>query len=649
MKFILISKNENFQDDFINDDILSSNHAPSLISKSYVKKEFKDMTVYLYLYDEIKNEENSVKFTDDGIDFYNGFFTLKNGNGSFEELFDAIENDELIIGDYQAVRLSPDNSFIKTPQASLYPLFYYEDENASIISNELKLIVDGFRIFDRPFANYFNADFMEEYFHHGFFSRRKRPDYRNTIFKNITRILPQDEIIFDDDGKFTIRQKCEFDISEKYFECYEKDKDSMYDWYYGELLKYADSFLEQIEDDVSEIIVTLSGGFDSRLTVMLLHKLAGKHGITIKSKTDGLTQHPDVIIAEKVASKLGIEWTHDFYGGSDNLKFVPKNFRQYANTFFISQGDFDSHDYLEDYSRNVEKRDFFYQSGMDLYKRDRFSAVMNFNLWSSRRRMYLSNFYFPLFATNLEFAFSRIYDRFYHKKNHYDEFVYEILKMGNPDLLEIPFALKSLPQTDVPKFESEGYNTTSHKLEPFLWDYEFVLNRLGPALGEMFDEADTNHVLSDNGFNCLDYFLLKKDIDKILDKDDAAKRLVKLMDNAFYPKCRTYLQISDDEKDYIKRRSLMKLMDYACVASFNSFEEVYQYVNDDGDDIIEMPYIRIAELENEKQSLLEELHEGEKQIGQLEEELAHAKSVNDEIMNSNSWKITKPLRKIKKH
>ena len=652
MKFILIFKKDNFNTDMINKELLSSNYAPSLISHTYIKKEFSNFIIYLYLYDELIDErKNSFKFSKDCVDFYNGFIAFKNNENSLNRLFDAIENDEFIIGDYQAVHLdNSGNCFIKTPQSSLYPLFNYETDCFSVLTNELKLIVDGFNSFDDNFGNNFDVNFMSEYFHNGFFTKKKRSNYRTTIFKNISRVLPQDEIKFDEKCGFIIKENNEFHIPEKFLQWYKNDKDSLYDWYYEKLLEYADLFLDQIESNVSEIIVNLSGGFDSRLTLMVLEKLVKKHNINIKTETKGLSEHPDVIIAEEVASKLNVTWEHIEYINTCKLKVTPQTFKQYASTFFISQGDYDSHDFIEDYSRHVNNNNSFYQTGMDMYKREKYSSVINFNLWYSRRKLFASNFYFPLFATNFEFLFSRIFNTLYPNQENYKEFVYEILKRGgHPDLLEIPFSLNYLPQTGIPKFQPKGYTSTFHKTEPFLWDYDFVLNQLTPSLNQSFLTIDTknNNVLSKNEINCLDYFILKKEIDKILKGKDIDNELSKLKNNTFYPQYRSYINLSAEEKNYFKKRSLMKLMDYACAASFNSFESLYKYLNNDNTDQIEELYKNIAELKNEKNNLKKELDAAKKQNKKLEKQLKKANNLNDEVLNSKSWKITKPLRKLK--
>ena len=406
--------------------------------------------------------------------------------------------------------------------------------------------------------------------------------------------------------------------------------------------------LENISKNVKTITVHLSGGFDSRLTLMVLEKVCKKHDIKLKSQTSGNPNHPDVILAEKVAKALNVPWKHKDYTTEKNLKPLPQHLREYAATFYQAQGDFDSHDFFTKYSRKIKNKKRFSQTGLDLYKRNSMSKLINFNWWSSRRRLSKTNFYFPLFSTNLELWFTLIFAKHYPKEKKYKEFIYNVLKRGNPDLLDIPFAFDSLPQVDIEKFESEGYTSTFHDPQPFLWDYEFVLNELDPILKTPFNEVDQkfDFILSKSGINPLDYFLLDKEIDKLLSKfapescNKTKEKLINLKRDSFYPKYRTYLKIYPDKDNYIKKRSLMKLMDYASSASFSSFESLEKYFKSKNYDSKEEIYNKFDESYRNKEELIA-------QSIDLKHENEKLKKDIDNLLSSNSWKITEPLRKIK--
>ena len=121
---------------------------------------------------------------------------------------------------------------------------------------------------------------------------------------------------------------------------------------------------------------------------------------------------------------------------------------------------------------------------------------MNISRWSSRRRLFSQDFYFPLFGTCLEILTSFLNEKY--SEFTYKEFIYNVLKRGNPKLLEIPFANDRLPQTDLEEFKVEGYMDSRHKEEPFLWDYNFIHDRLDPLLRSQFisqDEENGNVML----------------------------------------------------------------------------------------------------------------------------------------------------------
>ena len=69
MRFLIISKKENFNSDLINNELLDSVNAPSLIANGSIKREFNNIIVYLYTYNMVYNEREdfSYAFTDNEI------------------------------------------------------------------------------------------------------------------------------------------------------------------------------------------------------------------------------------------------------------------------------------------------------------------------------------------------------------------------------------------------------------------------------------------------------------------------------------------------------------------------------------------------------------------------------------------------------
>ena len=444
---------------------------------------------------------------------------------------------------------------------------------------------------------------------------------------------------------------------------YLEDKDSLYDWYYEILLNYTDSFISYIKDDVNEIGLGITGGFDSRLALLILDKICSKYDIPIKTHTSGLSEHPDVVIGGKVAKLLGVDWTHRDFGDSESsFKYLPNYLNEYASTFYISQGDFNSFDFLVNYNRKRDNISSFYQPGMDVYKRDNMVSIIKFNRWFSRRVLYQSNFYLPLFSTNYELWFALLYEKHFPNEKQYKEFVYEILKRGNPELLDIPFAFDFLPQTDVKEFIVEGYRSTNHKVGLFLWDYQFVLDELGPLFEDEFNEKDLyyNSILSESGITSFDYFALKNDIDALLENDNELSilkdKIKKLKDNAYFPSYRSLMDLNNS-KLYGRVASLLIIMDFASAASFSSFYELEGSCsfNDErfnGDlDLKDKLYSELGIFSKENNSLIhqnESLKNKNKKLSnenkKLKKDIKSLVKFKESVLTSKSWKITKPLR-----
>ncbi|WP_297980265.1 hypothetical protein [uncultured Methanobrevibacter sp.] len=652
MRFFVLSKKENFDKSHINDALLNSVNATSLIADNCIKKETDKLAVYLYTYNMAydEDENNSYKMNDEEISFVNGLFVVEDSElpNNLENIDFAMKNDKLILGSYQAFHCDENgNGYFQSSLSSIHPLFYYEDENCSVIANELKLIVDGVKAFqNKTFRDNYDAEYMEDLIKFGnWYKTDKKTTYRNTAFKNIKRIFPFDELTVQN-GQFEIILNDEIEIPEWIENLYIEDREGFYDWYYRILEEYTDKYFKIISPKIRQIKAGITGGFDSRLTLMILKKLASKHNIELKSITNGLREHPDVIIGEKVAKHLDVDWENDLEE-ENKYKYFPSSFKQFATTFYISQGDFDSHDTTDEYTREYLNRDQFYQHGNDLYKHNTINTIKNIGRWSSRRRLFNQEFYLPLFGTCLEIWIAFLLEK--HSEDGFKEFVYHVLKRGDEDLLDIPFAMDSLPQTGVDEFTVEGYVDSRHLEEPFLWDYNYILDKLGPLFQKDFDKQNEkyNSVLEKSDINALDYFILKNKINNVLKKDLDEKKtklqLRKIKKNAFYPKKRTLI----DQKKYEKVTSFtvsIFLMDYSAASDFNSFESLEKAASfNSKDDYLERAdeaYERINELKKENEKI-------KKDNKNIEKEIKKLKKTNKEILSSKSWKLTSGLRKIR--
>ncbi len=645
MRFLILSKKENFDDSCINDRILNDVNATSLISSNCIKKEINDFLVYLYTYDMVYDEREGFSYAicDDEINFVNGLFSVDGCDldNSLESINFALENDKLILGNYQTFFCNKNgDGYFKSSLSSFHPLFYYEDENCSILSNELKLIVDGVnKIQQHKFVESYDIDYIYEILKYGnWYSKNDKTTYRNTVFRDIKRVFEYDEIIIEN-GHINVNFDCKYSIPDWFERLYLDDRDKFYDWYCDKLFDYAENYLRIISKNLNELELGITGGYDSRLSLMVLSQLAPKFNLKLKTVTNGFSDHPDVIIGQKLAEALNVEWNNNSTDGN-KLKYYPASFKEYLSTFYISQGDFDSHDALEEYSRKYENVHDVYQHGMDFFKRGDKNAIRNFKRWFSRRIFFSQEFFLPLFATDLEIWASFLCIK--HSQYEYEEFIYEVIKRINPKLLEIPFANKKLPQTEIDEFIAEGYTNSRHKEMPYLWDYNFVYDKLHPLFDEYYNKTndENDSILSKADINSLDYFILKDRIDNSIKKEKNADKLIKslkrMKKKSFYPHSRTLI----DMKKYKNVRNyhkLLFLMDCAAASDFTSFENMEKSCS--------------FNMENKLIESIDETYEKidrlEKDNEKIKKQLNKEKELNKEILSSNSWKITSIFRKLK--
>ncbi len=622
------------------------------------------MNIYIYPNNKVYEEKEGYSYSinENTVNIINGLVSIDNKPRpeNIDEAISSIKENEIIIGDYQIISMDSDgNGIFKTPQASIYPLFFYEDDNCSIVANEIKLIVDGvYEFTSKRFVDSYDLEYIRSVFREGNF--HKKTSLRNTAFRKIKRILPQDELSLKN-GEYVIKENEEINVPDWFEKQYFEDKNCLYDWYYENLLSYTDCFINSLKDDLEKIICPITGGFDSRLTLLILSKICAKYDIKLKTHTQGLPNHPDVILGEKVAKILNVEWRNpQWSGNSKGIKSMPQHFTDYADTFFNSQGDYNSFNFEIKNTRKLNRSKSFHQSGMSLYKKEDVCQIINYNRWFSRRIFKKNNFYFPLLGTDYELMFSRLFYKYNSDTFNFREFVYNVLKRGEPRLLEIPFDHDKLPQVGLEEYTGKS-QVQHHKLEPFLWDYNFVYNELNPLFKDSFDKKDEefDSILSESGINSLDYFILEESIIDILEKEDEniKSSLINLKINSYYPKHRCYI----DNYNFHNRKLLI-LMDYACAASFNSFEALaknalfYLKSNETESpcelEIKEKYYKEIGRVNaNYYPNLLNEYKnkssKDKRKIKKLNKKLKKANKLNEELLNSRSWKVTKPLRKIK--
>jgi hypothetical protein len=67
--------------------------------------------------------------------------------------------------------------------------------------------------------------------------------------------------------------------------------------------------------------------------------------------------------------------------------------------------------------------------------------------------------------------------------------------------------------------------------------------------------------------------------------------------------------------------------------SYEEFKEKYEYV-------------RMKKLQNEHELLIKDIAKLNSQQNKINDDLNKQKELNDSLLNSSSWKLTKPLRKL---
>lgn len=600
MHFVLISKKESFKNKQINVNLLNSPNAPSLISREAIKFQISDFILYIYPYNHIDNEVYDYSYynSDDKLLLINGLVNINNNlrNSDIQEFFHRLNDSTNIFGDYQLVSIDEDgNGFLKTPLISKRQLFFYEDENCTVFSTEIKLIVDGIQKFrEDNFVHHFDLDFIEDCLFREWTTRYVP---RNTIFKEIKRILPQDVKYFRE-GRIVIEEKESIKIPKWFKNHFNNDKNGLYDDYYKFLLNFAEINLVRLKPNIKKIILGLTGGFDSRLNIAILSKICKKHQIPLVCYTYGQETHPDAFIAKKIAKILDIQHFHHL--PLNNCFPNTKEYNDYVLTFYMAQGDFNSKDFVPYYDRNLSTRlspltndtvapaigaypvneSEIYQLGNDGYKRININKLNIANTWSARRILFSQNFILPLFFTAYELWFALTYGKMEH--DAYKEFVYEILKRSEPKLLDVPVVGHYLPPVNVEPYLG-WLDSKHHEKEPFLWDYEFVRNKLKPLLREKFNRLNENEksYFELAGLNQLDYFVNEK-LHNIIhsyqenetNRREFFKALLKERISRTYPRNKSMVSLSKDlwKDSYVSR--LQILMDFASVANKRSFEEI---------------------------------------------------------------------------
>jgi hypothetical protein len=606
MHFILISKKKSFQDEQMNTSLLNSPCAPSLISREVIKYQISNFILYIYPYDQIDHEVSGYSYDkdDDMLLLCNGIVNTGDSprNRDIRKLFQEIESTELI-GDYQLISLDKNgNGFIKTPSISIRQLFYYEDENCTVLSTEIKLIVDGIKKFrEKKFVDHFDQEFIEDTLLREW---KERNFPRNTIFKEVKRIYPHD-IKYFREGNIIIENQESIEVPDWFKKAFYEDRDKLFDDYYKILTNFVETNLILLKGNINKIIMGMTGGADSRVSVAILSKICKKHQIPLICYTGGQATHPDVVIAKNVAKALDLPHFHHY--PMNNRSPNSRGLNDYLKTFYLAQGDWNSKDFVDYYERKISSRlsplekgeippaigaypmdeSTLYQLGMDAFKKLDLSEILRTNRWYARRILFNQNFFFPLFNTDYEIWFGLLYGEM--GRDVYKEFIYEILLRTEPKLLKIPLAGDTIPQVNVKEYSTYRHSK-HHEREPFLWDYHLVMENLNHLLEIKYNQLDEKSILILKlvGLNEFDYFIntqiqnnISSNQRKQISLKECFKSLLKERFSNNYPKNKSSIRmpiegmslIEYNTKEYYLSR-MQILMEYASVANKRSFEEI---------------------------------------------------------------------------
>jgi len=133
------------------------------------------------------------------------------------------------------------------------------------------------------------------------------------------------------------------------------------------LINFVETNLVNLKPNFEKITLGLTGGLDSRITAAILSPICKNHEISFECSTSGQDTHPDVVIAKKVAKVLNAKHFH-VVPPQKNRHPNTNEYKDYALTFYMAQGDWNSKDFVIGYDRKISNFSVIAQLGMDAFK-----------------------------------------------------------------------------------------------------------------------------------------------------------------------------------------------------------------------------------------------------------------------------------------
>lgn len=192
--------------------------------------------------------------------------------------------------------------FASTDFCKSYSLFYRLDNNTLSLSDSVNNL-------SKNLSNeILRSDFEVELMMSGYMSDNR------TVFQEIYQ-LRCGEYLFYDKSKSILKTNKYFSYLRKQKEIFDNKKSNKL-----KLDKILNKVFSKIieQSNKNKVVVTLSGGWDSRLIIAKLHSMGCKNLIAV---TYGPKSNEEAIIARKVCERLNLDWKYVELDGSDYRNF----------------------------------------------------------------------------------------------------------------------------------------------------------------------------------------------------------------------------------------------------------------------------------------------------------------------------------------
>ncbi|HUM35299.1 MAG TPA: hypothetical protein PLQ85_00345 [Anaerolineae bacterium] len=419
------------------DPDLATRTAPSTPADRIHVASHSRFTAYLYLYDNPVYEEPASFLTtsEDG-------YTLTKGCCIKDE-----QASGQLTGDYLRVAWDGDgNGSVQRPKMSFHQLFAYEDAGCLVLASEISLVL----LAVPSLASAALAEIYDYRFVYECITREwgPRTQLEGTFVVGVRRLMPHYTVQIRG-GSLHIQRK-PYQVNDTGLESlYLNKKDAFYERTLAAIERYCGELLRKFAG--KNIDINLTGGLDSRLSFAILDHFRRKFFFNVTARTGGEANHPDVEIAQRLASAIGVR--HDRHEPRRDERgnwagSYPRTLEDYQRCFRIAQGDWNSNDFCV--SVWIPKTPTVW--GTDNYKRFDLLGAVGLNRFFARRIFpSLQLLLLSLDPVNEAACIAGKHNLAGAKY----EFAFHVLRRFSPTLLDIPLVGCALPLHYVPPHKSE--------------------------------------------------------------------------------------------------------------------------------------------------------------------------------------------------